>query len=126
MRSFSIRSSSWSSPSTGEHVREHRGVVGHVVRARVLRQVAGGRGPLDDTGARSGGATEDPQQRGLPGAVAPDQPDLLPRMDVQSQAVDDRLATDLDDEVTNREHARLPPPTVRAGTFGSKWGATSR
>ena len=120
MRNFSMRARSSSRPAPGEHVGEDRRVVGHGVAAGVLREVAGGVGPADAAGPRAVGAPEHPQERGLAGAVAPDQADLLARTHLQGHAVDDPLARRPRPPGHERSARERTPGNSRAGTIHSR------
>ena len=109
--SSSIASRSFSSADGGlveaparEHVGERRQVVGHAVEAGVLRQVAEAAGVVHDPVGRRAGAAQHLEQRGLAGAVAPDQPDLVAGADRERHAVEQDRPTCLDAEVPGLEH----------------------
>jgi hypothetical protein len=58
---------------------------GEVAGARVLRQVADLAAPVDGAAVRQGLPGEHAQDGGLAGAVAPDQPDAIARLDAQGR-----------------------------------------
>ena len=105
-----------SSPRPEKHVGEDGGVVGDGVAAGVLREVAGERRALDEPGPRPVGAAEHPQERGLAGAVAAHQADLLARAHLQRRTVDDPLSADLDHQATNGQHGKNSRK-LRAGSI---------
>ncbi len=116
IRSFSVRARRSSRPrpeSTWERTVVSSGTR---VAPGVLRQVPGEVGPLDEARPRPVGAPEDPEQRGLAGAVAPDQAHLLARAHLERRAVDDPLPADLDHQATNGQHGKHDSRKLRAGS----------
>ncbi len=104
-------------PAPGEHVGHDRRVVGHRVATGVLGEVPGGAATADDPGPGRRGAAEHPQERGLPGAVATHQADLVARSHLQGRTVDDPLAPDLDHQVLHGQHGGAPGNCGRGGTI---------
>ena len=103
-RNFSSRA--WSSSSPRPESTWAMTVVssGTASRTGVLGEVPGGAATADDPGPGRRGAAEHPQERGLPGAVATHQADLVARSHLQGGTVDDPLAPDLDHQVLHGQH----------------------
>src|SRR3954471_9429714 len=81
-------------------------VVGNTVELRVLRQVPDVAVDVGHARVGGGGATDHPQQAGLAGTVAPDQPDLLAGADREAHVLDEQPPGDLDGQPTYLQHAR--------------------
>ncbi len=101
-------------PFAGEHVG--------VTRARVLREVADGPGALHRSRSGQRLAGEDLGERGLAGAVAPDQPHLVPGGDAEADAFHQEPRTGSDFQLVGGDHVmvsvlacgstRRPPSTL--------------
>ncbi len=80
------------------------------VLPRVLAEVAH-RPPADNRATcRRDLAREHPERRGLAGAVAPDDADLVAVPQIDAEPLDDDAAADLDGELSSleRDHGALP------------------
>jgi hypothetical protein len=95
-------------PPAGEDVLEGGGRLVDAVEAGVLGQVAEAAGAVDEAGRGVGRTPEDLQQAGLAGAVAPDEPDLVPGADGEAGPLEDEGAADLHRELADLQH----PPMV--------------
>jgi hypothetical protein len=83
----------------------HRGAtVEHPGDARVLGQVTERPGSDNATGRRLGLTAENAEQTRLAGAVAADQPDLVPAHDGEVGRLDHEPAADLDRESLRLQH----------------------
>jgi hypothetical protein len=71
------------------------------MEARVLGQVPQAAAAVHHAGVRVGGPTEHLEQAGLAGAVATDQPHLVPGADREAGAVEDDGPADLHRELSD-------------------------
>ncbi len=76
-----------------------------VGRARLLGEVAERAAKRDHTVSGRPLTSQHPQQAGLPGTVAPDQPDLFTGAHGDAGVLDDEFAGDLNGERARLEHA---------------------
>ena len=86
-------------PVAGEHVE--------VAGARVLRQVADRPGRADRAGGRQALAGEDLGQRGLAGAVAADQADLVARRDAEADVCHQQPRAGANLEMVGGDHGLI-------------------
>ena len=91
-------------PPARQHVGQAVGVVGHGVLAGVLRQVAGVAGRWHP--GLVGQAPQHLEQRGLAGAVAAHEADLVTGAQGEGGALDDEGAADLHRGPADRQHGR--------------------
>jgi hypothetical protein len=95
-------------------------VVLGAVLPRILAEVAHRPSTGHGTGGRRDLAREHPERRGLAGAVAPDDPDLVAVSKIDAESLDDDVAADLDGELASleRDHGELPWDVLRWMWFG--------
>ena len=89
------------------------GVIGDGLLPGILREIARCALPPGRARFRHIRTAEGLEQRGLTRPVAPHQSDLVAGPDLEGDAVDDGLATDLDDEVVDDQHPTSQPPFLR-------------
>ncbi len=78
-------------------------VVLGAVLPRVLTEVAHRSSTGHGAGGRRDLSREHPERRGLAGAVAPDDPDLVAVAEIDAESLDDDAAANLDGEVASLE-----------------------
>ena len=93
-----------------EDVLESAIVVLGAMLPRILTEVADRTPPDHRAGGRRDLAGEHPERRGLPGAVAPDDADLVADSQVDAEPLDDDAPADLDGELARLERDHGAPP----------------
>ena len=103
---------------------EHLGIA----RARILRQIAEFTGPVDATGGREKVSGEHLGQRGLAGAVATHQTDLVAVADAERDVRHEHAGAHADLEIVHGEHSEGPFRRGGGSAEGpaSQYTATSR
>ena len=116
-------------------MRDGGAPIEHAGDARILRQVAEPALAQDLAAGRFQRPAEHPEQRGLAGAVAADQADLVARHHGERGAVDDLATTNFHRERLDLQHGRpswrgngesTTPFVVRWGDGTRRTGCTAR
>jgi len=107
-------------PARPQDVLEPAIVVLGAVLPRILAEVTHRASADHGAGRRRDLAREHPERRGLAGAVAPDDTDLVAIPKIDAESLDDDAAANLDGKLASleRDHGALPWDVLRWMWFG--------